>query len=472
MRTRLWPWVTFGVAVALGFAILQLFSSSLGRTSIFVRADYAYLVSRRAKPSMTTGLPFPKNWGAYSPAYPRAEYSVPRGCKVSMANILERHGARFPTSGASKRIKAAISKMQAVPEWKDPALNFIKSFVYDLGSDTLLPFGARQSYDGGVQAAQRYKHLGTPFARASGSERVVHSALNWTAGYVKASGIPLPPPLEVSEDDGFNTTLDDSMCPNAESSDAQTTVWQDTFAPRVIARLQSLAEPPNSLALTNVDLPNLMSFCAFHTLASASFGSEPTTSPWCALWTAADTAKFEYWMDLDKYYGTGYGNELGPVQGIGYVNELLARLTRTPVVDNTSTNRTLDSDPETFPLDRELYVDFSHDNQMIPILAALGVLHQDQPHAMDPSRFDLHRTWVASQMVPFAGRVVVEKLSCNGHQEVVRLLVNEKITQLPEPCPRASNGLCSLKTFVRSQSFARGGSPNEWARCVATPSAR
>lgn len=161
-----------------------------------------------------------------------------------------------------------------------------------------------------------------------------------------------------------------------------------------------------------------------------------------------------------------YGNELGPVQGIGYVNELLARLTKTPVRDATSTNHTLDANPATFPLDRGLYVDFSHDNQMIPIMAALGILQQRQRDAMSPTRLDTRRTWVASQMVPFASRVVVEKLSC-GRVEKVRVLVNDKTEQLPAPCPPALDGTCELKTFVKSQAFARGGAPDKWARCIA-----
>lgn len=103
----------------------------------------------------------------------------------------------------------------------------------------------------------------------------------------------------------FNTTLDDSMCPNVPGSDEQTGAWQDTFAPSVIARLQSVAEPPESLAMATVDVPNLMALCAFHTLASASFNGTPATSPWCNIWSEADAAKFEYWMDLDKFYGTG-----------------------------------------------------------------------------------------------------------------------------------------------------------------------
>lgn len=34
--------------------------------------------------------------------------------------------------------------MQAVPAWKDPEFDFIKSFVYDLGKDDLIAFGARE----------------------------------------------------------------------------------------------------------------------------------------------------------------------------------------------------------------------------------------------------------------------------------------------------------------------------------------
>ncbi|KZV99460.1 acid phosphatase [Exidia glandulosa HHB12029] len=478
MRSQRWPWLVTTAAIALSVILLYTVRTNgpqrVGDT-VFLRTDRAYVVSKRNRSVAGTGLPFAKSWGAYSPSFPRAEYTVPRMCKVTMANILERHGARFPTSGATTRIKSAVAKMQAVPAWTNEEFDFIKSFVYDLGKDDLIPFGAKESFLAGTESAQRYAHLDAPFVRASGSVRVVDSATNWTAGFVSKTGVPLPDALILPEDDGFNTTLDDSMCPTAASSDAQEAIWQDAFAPRIIARLRAFADPPESLNLTNVDVPNLMSLCSFHTLASASFDIAPSTtrSPWCKLWTAEDAAQFEYWMDLDKYYGTGYGNELGPVQGIGYVNELLARLTRTPVMDSTSTNRTLDADPATFPLDRALYADFSHDNQMIPILAAMGVLNQTHPGAMNPARLDVGRTWIASQMVPFAGRVVVEKLSCGREEkEMVRLLVNEATVQLPKPCPAADDGLCGLEAFVRSQTFARGGAPEEWARCRSSTQER
>ena len=98
-----------------------------------------------------------------------------------------------------------------------------------------------------------------------------------------------------------------------------------------------------------------------------------------------------------------YGQELGPVQGVGYINELIARLTGQPVQDSTQTNHTLDSSNETFPLDRTVYADFSHDNQMVAIYSAMGLFTQSA--ALDPSNPDPARTWRASNLVPFSARM-------------------------------------------------------------------
>ena len=57
---------------------------------------------------------------------------------------IQRHGARFPTSGAGSRINAAIAKLQSAQTYNDPKLDFLKTFVYDLGSNDLIRFGAAQ----------------------------------------------------------------------------------------------------------------------------------------------------------------------------------------------------------------------------------------------------------------------------------------------------------------------------------------
>ncbi|KAI1784558.1 hypothetical protein LXA43DRAFT_901359, partial [Ganoderma leucocontextum] len=112
------------------------------------------------------------------------------------------------------------------------------------------------------------------------------------------------------------------MCAAAGSSDAQTDLWLSTFAPPLTACLNAGAPSAN---LTDTNTHSLLAMCALDTVAH-----EPR-SPFCVLYEELGGGPgFAYMGDLDKYYGTGYGQPLGPVQGVGYVNELLARLTDWP----------------------------------------------------------------------------------------------------------------------------------------------
>jgi hypothetical protein len=138
------------------------------------------------------------------------------------------------------------------------------------------------------------------------------------------------------------------------------------------------------------------------------------------------------------------------------VNELLARLTGLPVQDYTRINRALD--PETFPLNRTFYADFSHDdNEMVSVYSALGLFRQHRlpEQKLDPVNPSPLRTWVASNLVPFSARMVVEKLQCGEEPKgvFVRVLVNDAVQPL-EFCGRVA-GLCELHAFVASQGYVR-----------------
>ncbi|KAF7327124.1 Phosphoglycerate mutase-like protein [Mycena kentingensis (nom. inval.)] len=444
-----------------------------------------------------------KSWGAYTPYFAVEPYKPPpSGCIVDQVcppsagtdassgllplqvHILERHGARFPTSGSSATIVSAVDKLQSVATYTDPRFDFLKTFVYDLGIADLVPFGALQAHQSGELAYKRYRHLiaegNLPFVRASSGQRVVDSATNWTAGFAFASNHVYNPPLAVVLPEDGNNTLDDAGCPNAGSSDVQTNTWLAIFAPPITARLNAAAPGAN---ITDPETYALISLCAFHTVGSAPgrrtgsrIGKTPAAepelvlSPFCALFTDSEFADFEYSMDLDKYYGTGYGAHLGRPQGIGYTNELLARLTRTPVNDSTQTNSTLDCCAETFPLDRALYADFSHDNEMVAIWAAMGLFKQKE--ALDPTgrrSGDGDEEWVVSRMVPFSGRMVVERLVCrsvHGEEEArVRILVNDAVQPLEFCSGGSGSGVCPLEAFVESQGYARRGGDGEWEMC-------
>jgi hypothetical protein len=161
---------------------------------------------------------------------------------------------------------------------------------------------------------------------------------------------------------------------------------------------------------------------------------------------------------------SSYGNPLGRVQGVGYVNELLARLSGNPVEDRTQTNSTLDSSPITFPLNRTVYADFSHDNLMVAVYGALGLLPQMSPPS--PTEADPQRTWVVSHLVPFSGRMTTEKLRCfkaGRPRDLVRILINDAVQ--PLAFCGSGDGLCELKAFVESQVYARNNGGGDFEKC-------
>ena len=67
-------------------------------------------------------------------------------------------------------------------------------------------------------------------------------------------------------------------------------------------------------------------------------------------------------QDLEYWYSDGPGNPTTSSQGIGYIEEMVARLTNTPMPKPwTTTNATYDNNNVTFPLHHPMYFDFTHD---------------------------------------------------------------------------------------------------------------
>lgn len=164
------------------------------------------------------------------------------------------------------------------------------------------------------------------------------------------------------------------------------------------------------------------------------------------------------------------------------MNELIARLTAQPVANVTNTNRTLNANPETFPLSRSIYADFSHDNQMLPIYASLGI-HKPPADLPTDRLAGKGSPWVASKLVPFTARLVVEKYTCanlsahgrafagkkgrkHSEKEWVRILNNDRIIEVPGCANSRAGGLCELDAFIDTLDYAVGGAPEEWEKCI------
>jgi hypothetical protein len=104
---------------------------------------------------------------------------------------------------------------------------------------------------------------------------------------------------------------------------------------------------------------------------------------------------------------------------------------------------------------------------MIAIYAAMDFFDVPALNTTAP-RPTSKRGYVVSEIVPFSGRLVTERLACDdtgGRTEgpYVRMFVNEK--QMWLRFCRKGNGMCPLDRFIESQSYARSGGGGDWAKC-------
>jgi len=419
-------------------------------------------------------------WGQYSPYFTVPSgiiEDVPPLCQINFIQILSRHGARDPTASKTAAYNATIQQIQNNVNSYSGDYAFLADYEYTLGADQLTTFGQQQMVNSGVKYYQRYEGLTRntdPFVRSSGEARVVESAQNWTQGFHNArladrnSHIPDDYPYNmvvISEDTGSNNTLNHGLCTDFENgydstiADSAQSIWANIFAPPITQRLNTNLPGAN---LTQTQTIYMMDLCPFNTVASIT----GQISPFCDLFTDEEWRSYDYYESLGKYYGYSWGNPLGATQGVGFTNELIARLADSAVHDHTSTNSTLDNSSLTFPVGGKttLYADFSHDNDMTAIFSALG-LYNSTASLANTTVESVQETngYSASWTVPFAARAYFEKMTCAGSsEEYVRVLVNDRVLPL-ETCGGDPLGRCTLSSFVNSLSFAQEG--GHWDQC-------
>lgn len=425
--------------------------------------------------------PLRHTWGQYSPFFSApsgVDAATPAGCRLTFGLVLSRHGSRFPTRSKAEAYRSLMERVQGSVGEYGEGFEFIKNFAYRLGSDRLTPLGEMEMVDSGVAFLRLYGDLARdvdPFVRASGSDRVVTSARNFTQGFFgaqnKSAADAMARILVLPERETFNNSLEHGSCPAFEDGlgsdpvDDKEGIWRETWATPIMARLNA------SLAGAELTLEEtvMMDLCPFHSVVTP----DGPVSRFCDLFSRDEWRGYDYLRSLGKWYGYGNGNALGPTQKVGYVNELIARLTGRAVRDETTTNSTLDSLPETFPLTRNLYADFTHDNSMISVYAALGLYNRtgELPATRKLSPREAF-CYSASWTVPFAGRMYVEKMRCGREtdgkkeeeEELVRILVNDRVVPL-QSCGADKLGRCRLGAFVDSLSFAQ--SSGRWKTCFA-----
>ncbi|KAF2149057.1 histidine acid phosphatase [Myriangium duriaei CBS 260.36] len=409
-------------------------------------------------------------WGTNSPYFSapsKLSPSLPSGCTITFVNALYRHGARFPTKKHTPFYASTIAYIQrsVKPAKLTGKYAFLKKYKFALGIGDLTGFGQQQMVNAGVQFYRRYSPLAKKedvFFRSAGMERVALSAKKFGEGFHAEKKLYSPdrswpyPMLLIPEGPTSNSTLSHDVCPAFEKSPkpggAEKKKWAAVFLPPIARRLAKDLGVDFSVDQTLA----LMDMCPFATVSDA----RGRVSDFCALFTPAEWSSYSHYSTLTKWHNFGPGNPLGPTQGVGYTNELIARLTGRPVVDRTSTNRTLTGSKVTFPLDRKLYVDATHNNDMVSILFAMNLFDEGAPTPHGKGAWDFK----ADTAVPFASRIVVEKMVCGKKKgpELVRVLVNDRVMPLRH-CSADKLGRCEVGKYVESLAFARG--MGRWDKC-------
>lgn len=354
-------------------------------------------------------------WGQMTPytdndeAYFGVEdVGLPDGCGIEQAHLLQRHAQRFQTSAFDDGVNDANFATK-VTNWTGAAkftgpLAFLNTYRYLIEDDGYLTnVGATTEFAAGAWFWNRYGRLlfdaqpgqvaydanypnGTarskPVLRTTSQSRMWNSQINWALGFFGPSFQVTPDPalanatlafdvVVISEGGTENNTLaaydsctNDYYDPIVEIGDLDLETYIPKYLAAATQRLQQYI--PSGFSWTANDTYAMQSLCAYETAYIAD-------SQFCNFFTLDEWAGFEVTLDTEYYYDYAWGNPTGRAQGIGYLQEMLARLQNQYIdVSDSSVNSTLTNNPETFPLGQKFYADFSHDDIIISVLTAMS----------------------------------------------------------------------------------------------------
>jgi hypothetical protein len=401
------------------------------------------------------------------------EYPLPKGANITQMHMLQRHGARYPSSSEGlDSWGAGIVNATAKGTIFQGKLDFLNDWSYKLGKEVLVPQGRQELFDAGVLNYYNYGHLyenTTPklVVRTTLQSRMLESCENFLAGFFglnwrdHANILATIDPATTGE---YTCTKEATTM--MQSIQVPVATWMATYLKERTADLKRLTGNYN---WTVTDTYHAQALCPYETI---SLGY----SEFCQLFDYDDWVNFAYLMDIEFAGLSGFHSPTGRAQGIAWVEEFLARveghLLDVPA-NTTGANMTLDTNPVTFPLDQKLYLEFTHDANIVSVLTAFGLTQfADDLPLTGPTRKQQFHT---SRIVPFAGRLNIEIISAphkvsikrsskatkNGDcvartapTKYIHFIQNQRTVPLHssfDECEYREDGWCELSTFLKVQ---------------------
>lgn len=471
-------------------------------------------------------------WGQLSPYadntdnhFSVQDVGLPDGCQIEQVHTLQRHSNRFPTAYYDDGDNDANfgGKIANASSGFTGPLKFLNSWQYVLGSSLLTGLGASAEFQSGVNFWNRYGRLlynasvaqlaynaseidGTPrpkpVLRTTSQSRIENSQINWSLGFFGTSFQTVPDATLANFTSPFdlviipeggtenNTLASYDSCANyninpiGELGDLNLLNYVELYLRNATIRMQQYAPPGFSFTVN--DTYAMQSICAYEMayIQSSSF---------CSLFTIDEWNGFENTLDMEYYYDYAWGNPTGRAQGVGYLQELIARLQNQYItVSNSSVNSTVTDNAKDFPLGRPFYADFSHDDIIVSVLTALSLDYFKDPPSLTDYPPNPKRTFVLSHLTPFTARLVTEVIGCscrdpvaqaksrtqyyagqygynpgNATHKFIRMRLNNGILPLASirggKCEGRSDGLCAMDDFLESQKDAFALSEYQYA---------
>ncbi|KAI0826714.1 phosphoglycerate mutase-like protein [Trametes gibbosa] len=402
--------------------------------------------------------------------------STPAQCTVERAAYILRHGSRYPEPGSFAGWQTLFEKLQNATYTARGPLAFLPSWVPPVDDVPHQPLyltstGAGEAFHLGVDLRKRYRFTpgGDNFTVwAAGQQRVVDTAAYFVQGYL-SQGNYLSAPAEnrgviVSMPDSVNYTFADSLtpsngCPTYKGGDtsSKASTFRSTYQGQIAARLNHYLD---GLALSASDIGVMQDLCGFQAEVNGD-------TRFCDIFEEAEWKNYEYAHDLNYYYGSGPGNPFSATVGYPWLQAVTGLLAseQSSSANMTEAERAFNPPP--------LVMSFTHDNNLPPVVSALGVWNTSSTrgvYPLSPTRPDPNRTFRSSYLVSFLGHIALERLSCDPHSpssgvrhsagridpaagtsaqalKYVRIRINDAVVPVPG-CVAGPGSSCPLKDFV------------------------
>ncbi|RKF56541.1 Acid phosphatase PHO1 [Erysiphe neolycopersici] len=372
----------------------------------------------------------------------------PRGCNVTRAAYLMRHGAIHSNDYEFKTyIKPFLMKLAKTPvNWSASSeLKFLSTWRNPILSENrgmLSRTGKLQAMTAGVEIAQRYYYLRTPKKIWSASSNRTYKTATFFKKGLENNGDNIKVvDIYEGKKQGANSLSPYDSCPAYHKSDGSESSLKflEIYTKPIITRFNKLVPGFN---FTSSDIYTMSLICGYETVLRGS-------SPFCDLSVMSpnEWLGFEYTNDIKYFYNSGYGSPLSGAIGFPWLN---------------ATVKTLMSDHDTQSdkvEDQDIFISFTH-RQLIPmVLVSMGLFNNSAysgsnkaSSTMPLNTINHQRVWKSSQIIPFMTDIGLEKLECDSHDFdkgiYYRVLLNNNPLSIPD-CHDGPSESCKESSLAK-----------------------